>query len=87
MLVRDYLNPAAVKAEVLATANVRVKKLDRETGKEVEVESTVCFDRKGEQVRRLGFHQFRRGLSSFLTTKKKVGPKTAQARSFLIIDE
>jgi integrase len=29
-------------------------------------------------VKRFGFHQFRHSLSSFLTTEKKVDPKTAQ---------
>jgi integrase len=78
MLVRDYLYPAAVKAGVLTTANVRVKKLDKKTGKEVEVEKVIYFDKKGKRVRRFGFHQFRHSLSSFLTTKKKLDPKTAQ---------
>jgi integrase len=44
----------------------------------MEGERTVYFDRKGERVKRFGFHQFRHSLSSFLTTKKKVDPKTAQ---------
>lgn len=78
MLVRDYLYPAAVKAGVLTTANVRVKKLDKETGKGVEAEKTVYCDKSGKAVKRFGFHQFRHSLSSFLTTKKKVDPKTAQ---------
>lgn len=78
MLVRDYLYPAAVKAGVLTTASVWVKKWDEESGKEVKAEKTVYFDRKGEQVKRFGFHQFRHSLSNFLTTKKKVDPKTAQ---------
>ena len=47
-------------------------------GAEAEVEKTIYFDKKGERVRRFGFHQFRHSLSSFLTTKKKVDPKTAQ---------
>jgi integrase len=78
MLVRSYLYPAAVKAGVLTTANVRVKKLVKKTGKEVEVEKVIYLDKKGKRVRRFGFHQFRHSLSSFLTTKKKLDPKTAQ---------
>jgi integrase len=78
MLVRDYLYPAAVKAGVLITANVWVKKLDKKTEKEVEVEKIIYFDKKGKRVKRFGFHQFRHSLSSFLTTKKKLDPKTAQ---------
>ena len=70
--------PAAVKAGVLTTANVWVKKLDKKTGKEVEVEKVIYFDKKGKRVKRFGFHQFRHSLSSFLTTKKKLDPKTAQ---------
>lgn len=41
MLVRSYLYPAAVKAGVLTTANIMVKKLDKKTGKEVEVEKVI----------------------------------------------
>jgi integrase len=78
MLVRSYLYPAAVKAGVLTVAKVRVKKLDKETGKDVEVEKVIYFDKKGKRVKRFGFHQFRHSLSSFLTTKKKLDPKTAQ---------
>lgn len=78
MLVRSYLYPAAVKAEVLTEAIQKVKKLDKETGKEVEVEKVIYFDKHGKRVKRFGFHQFRHSLSSFLTTKKKVDPKTAQ---------
>ena len=78
MLVRSYLYPAAVKAGVLTTATIRVKKLDEETGKQVEVEKIIFFDKKGKRVKRFGFHQFRHSLSSFLTTKKKLDPKTAQ---------
>lgn len=78
MLVRSYLYPAAVKAGVLTVANVWVKKLDKKTGKEVEVEKVIYFDKRGKRVRRFGFHQFRHSLSSFLTTKKKLDPKTAQ---------
>lgn len=78
MVVHSYLYPAAVKAGVLTTAKVRVKKLVKKTGKEVEVEKVIYFDKKGKRVRRFGFHQFRHSLSSFLTTKKKLDPKTAQ---------
>jgi integrase len=78
MLVRDYLYPAAVKAGVLTASTITVKKLDKETGKEVDVERVIYFDKKGNRVKRFGFHQFRHSLSSFLTTKKKVDPKTAQ---------
>lgn len=78
MLVRDYLNPAAVQAGVLTTATIRGQQLDRKTGKVVEVEKTIYLDKKGRRVRRFGFHQFRHSLSSFLTTKKKLDPKTAQ---------
>ncbi len=78
MLVRDYLYPAAVKAGVLTESKKHGSWIDRKTGKTVEGERTVYFDRKGERVKRFGFHQFRHSLSSFLTTKKKVDPKTAQ---------
>ena len=78
MLVRSYLYPAAVKAGVLTAATIRVKKLDKKTGKQVEVEKIIYFDKKGKRVKRFGFHQFRHSLSSFLTTKKKLDPKTAQ---------
>jgi integrase len=78
MLVRDYLYPAAVKAGVLAESKKHETWIDRKTGKAMEGERTVYFDRKGERVKRFGFHQFRHSLSSFLTTKKKVDPKTAQ---------
>src|ERR1035441_1234838 len=78
MLVRDYLYPAAVQAGVLTKSRMQTTWIDRKTGKTVEGEKTVYFDRKGERVKRFGFHQFRHSLSSFLTTKKKVDPKTAQ---------
>ncbi len=78
MLVRDYLYPAAVKAGVLTTSTITVKKLDEETGEEVDVEKVIYFDKKGNRVKRFGFHQFRHSLSSFFTTKKKLDPKTAQ---------
>jgi len=74
-----YLYPAAVKAEVLTEAIQKVKKLDKETGKEVEVEKVIYIVKKGKRVRRFGSHQFRHSLSSFFTTKKKLDPKTAQA--------
>lgn len=80
MLVRSYLYPAAVKAGVLTTTNVKVMRTKKEKGKKVavEVEVPIYFDKKGNRVKRFGFHQFRHSLSSFLTTKKKVDPKTAQ---------
>jgi integrase len=78
MLVRDYLYPAAVQAGVLTKSRMQTTWVDRKTGKTVEGEKTLYFDRKGKRVKRFGFHQFRHSLSSFLTTKKKVDPKTAQ---------
>jgi integrase len=42
------------------------------------VEVPIYFDKRGKRVKRFGFHQFRHSLSSYLTTKKKVDPKTAQ---------
>ncbi len=80
MLVRSFLYPAAVKAGVLTTTNVKVMRTKKKKGKKVavEVEVPIYFDRKGNRVKRFGFHQFRHSLSSFLTTKKKVDPKTAQ---------
>jgi integrase len=80
MLVRSYLYPAAVKAGVLTTTNVKVMRTKKRKGKrvKVEVEIPIYFDRTGKRVKRFGFHQFRHSLSSFLTTKKKVDPKTAQ---------
>jgi integrase len=52
----------------------------RKKGKKekAEVEVPIYFDKRGNRVKRFGFHQFRHSLSSFLTTKKKVDPKTAQ---------
>ena len=80
MLVRSYLYPVAVKAGVLTTTNVKVMRTKKRKGErvKVEVEMPVYFDKKGNRVKRFGFHQFRHSLSSFLTTKKKVAPKTAQ---------
>lgn len=78
MLVRDYLYPAAVKAQALKESSIKVNRLDKKTGQQVEVDKSIYFDKKGKQVKRFGFHQFRHSLSSFLTTKKKVDPKTAQ---------
>jgi integrase len=78
MLVRSYLYPAAVKAGVLTTSNITVMRMIKKKGKKVEVEIPVYFEKTGKRVKRFGFHQFRHSLSSFLTTKKKVDPKTAQ---------
>jgi integrase len=78
MLVRDYLYPAAVRAGVLMTETIVVKKYDKKKKKDVEVKKFLYFDKQGKRVKRFGFHQFRHSLSSFLTTKKKVDPKTAQ---------
>jgi integrase len=80
MLVRSYLYPAAVKAGVLTTTNIKVWRTKKRKGKKVkvEVEIPIYFDKTGKRVKRFGFHQFRHSLSSFLTTKKKVDPKTAQ---------
>jgi integrase len=78
MLVRSYLYPAAVKAGVLTKNTLLIKKQGKGVEGDGEVEKTIYFDKKGERVRRFGFHQFRHSLSSFLTTKKKVDPKTAQ---------
>ena len=74
MLVRSYLYPAAVKAGVLTTTNIKVMRTKNKKGKkaQVEVEIPIYFDKKGKRVKRFGFHQFRHSLSSFLTTKKKV---------------
>ncbi len=55
-----------------------MKKLDTNTGQEVEAEKAIYFDRKGKRVKWFGFHQFRHSLSSFFTTKKKLDLKTAQ---------
>jgi integrase len=70
MLVRSYLYPAAVK--VMRTKKKKGKKV------KVEVEVPIYLDKKGNRVKRFGFHQLRHSLSSFLTTKQKVDPKTAQ---------
>jgi len=80
MLVRSYLYPAAVKAGALTTTNIKVMRTKKKKGKKVrmEVEVPIYFDKEGKRVKRFGFHTFRHGLSSFLTTKKKVDPKTAQ---------
>jgi integrase len=80
MLVRSYLYPAAVKAGVLTTTNIKVMRTKKKKGEKVkvEVEVPIYFDKTGKRVKRFGFHQFRHSLSSFLTTKKKVDPKTAQ---------
>lgn len=80
MLVRSYLYPVAVKAGVLTTTNIKVLRTIKKKGKKVkaEVEVPIYFDKTGKRVKRFGFHQFRHNLSSFLTTKKKVDPKTAQ---------
>jgi integrase len=74
------LYPAAVKAGVLTTTNIKVMRTKKKKGKKVkvEVEVPIYFDKTGKRVKRFGFHQFRHSLSSFLTTKKKVDPKTAQ---------
>lgn len=80
MQVRSYLYPAAVKAGFLTTTNIKVMRTIKKKGKKVkaEVEVPIYFDKTGKRVRRFGFHQFRHSLSSFLTTKKKVDPKTVQ---------
>lgn len=80
MLVRSYLYPAAVKAGVLTTTNIKVMRTVRKKGKKekAEVEVPIYFDKTGKRVKRFGFHEFRHSLSSYLTTKKKVDPKTAQ---------
>jgi hypothetical protein len=78
MLVRSYLYPTAVNAGVLTTTNIKVMGTKKRKGKKVEVELPIYFDKTGKRVKRFGFHQFRHSLSSFLTTKKKVAPKTAQ---------
>jgi integrase len=80
MLVRSYLYPAAVNAGVLTTTNIKAMRTKMKKGKkvEIEVEIPIYFDKTGNRVKRFGFHQFRHTLSSFLTTKKKVDPKTAQ---------
>jgi integrase len=62
------LYPAAVAAGVLSQKTIKCIERDKTTG----------FDRKGKQVKRFGFHQFRHSLSSYLTTKAKIDPKTAQ---------
>lgn len=79
MLVWSYLYPVAVQAGVLTTTNIEVMRTIKKKGKKVraEVEVPICFDKTGKRVKRFGFHQFRHSLSSFLTTKKKVDPKTA----------
>ncbi len=78
MLVRDYLYPASVKAGVLTASTTFIEKLNKKTGRKEKVEKVVYLDAKGNQVKRFGFHNFRHSLSSFLTTKKKLDPKTAQ---------
>ena len=73
MIVADYLYPAAVEAGVLTVKKSFV--LDKKGKKIVKLD---YFDKKGKRVTRFGFHNFRHSLSSFLTTKKKTDPKTAQ---------
>lgn len=73
MIVADYLYPAAVKAGVLT-----VQKTTARDKKGEKVVKLAYFDRKGKRVTRFGFHNFRHSLSSFLITKKKTDPKTAQ---------
>jgi hypothetical protein len=48
----------------------------QENGKEIESKKVIYFGKKSNLVRRL--HAYRRSLSSFLTTRKKLDPKTAQ---------
>lgn len=36
------------------------------------------WDKRGNEVKRFGFHNFRHSLASFLTTKKKTDVKTVQ---------
>jgi len=73
MIVADYLYPAAVHAGVLT-----VKKTTVFNKKGEKVFKLDYFDCKGKRVTRFGFHNFRHSLASFLTTKKKTDPKTAQ---------
>ncbi|HTB96608.1 MAG TPA: hypothetical protein VK716_06350 [Terracidiphilus sp.] len=77
MLIRSYLYPAAVKAGVLTTTNIKVMRTVKMKGKKVkaEVDLPIYFGKTGARVKRFGFHRFRHSLSSFLTTKKKVDPK------------
>ena len=73
MLVAHYLHPAAVKAGVLTTRSE--KRLGKE-GKEIV--QLHYWDKKGNEVRRFGFHNLRHSPASFLTTKKKTDIKTVQ---------
>jgi integrase len=73
MIVADYLYPAAVKAGVLTVKKSTVQ--NKKGQKAIKLE---YFDTKGKRVTRFGFHNFRHSLSSFLVTKKKTDPKTAQ---------
>jgi len=73
MLVSDYLYPASVKAGVLITEEVKAG-----DGQGNEVTKLIYYDKRGERVTRYGFHNFRHSLSTFLTTKKKTDPATAQ---------
>jgi hypothetical protein len=66
ILVRDYLYPAAVEAGALTESIMQRTWVDRKTGKTVEGEKALYFDRKRTRVERIGFHQFRHSLSSFL---------------------
>jgi hypothetical protein len=49
MLVRSYLYPAAVKAGVLTTTNIKVMRTKKRKGKKVqgEVEVPIYFDKRG----------------------------------------
>ena len=80
MLVRSYLYPVPLRLAFSTTTNIKVMRTIKKKGEKVkaEVEVPIYFDKTGKRVKRFGFHQFRHSLSSFLTTKKKVDPKTAQ---------
>ena len=73
MLASDYLRPAAVKAGALSTT--AEKRIDNESKETLRLH---YWDKQGSGVKRFGFHNLRRSLASFLTTKKKTDVKTVQ---------
>ena len=73
MLVADYLRPAAVKAGALTITHEQG--FDKQGN---ETDKLRYWDKRGNEVKRFGFHNFRHSLASFLTTKKKTDVKTVQ---------
>ena len=80
MLVRDYPYPAAIKAEVLTETLKLLKRMDKKTGTEIEVEKAIYFDKKGNRANGSGSTSSVTACPAFSRPRKSWTPRRLRWR-------